>query len=408
MDRTANWVHSQTSFSDQLCSPDCPRSPVEDIEVEGRGSDRSSSSSLPPKMMLRYSDGRGDVPISHQYYDGRRYPHRRSSYREPAPHSRPQTPHRYSHDRSRSVAGHRPVHHYHGYDDYYHSEKYGQLVSPNYVDYESAPEEIQVLPADPNAKPQPVSGSYRPRRLSEPFKSRPKSQPSRDSDVYGTPPPRYVSNTLNVPPVPHSHSQHIHDPYDHHHLSRSQSRGNRPRPSIVHVSSHNRNPDHYAPPTIVYPPNKAPGMNHAVSSSTGSGHPHYPRVVPTPYPPVHKHRVPAQEEQRHGPRGPRPREDMPRSHTPVSEAASGESGGTFYVLQTPGQKVKALAGTEPSLYSGSATTKSASMPRTPDSITGRGLRWPRFSLKSFGSFRKSMHRRHSVDISTRSQSRDRR
>ncbi|KAI6028893.1 hypothetical protein F5J12DRAFT_400632 [Pisolithus orientalis] len=374
-------------------------------------------------MMLRYSDGRGDIPISHWHYDGQHYPQKQSLYRGPAPRSRPQTPHRYSHDRSRSVAGHRPVtpgHHYHGHDGYHHSEKFGQPISPEDPDYESAPEDIQVLPADPNAKPQRVTGSYRPRRSSEPFRARSQSQPSRDSDVYDSPPPRYVSNTLNVPAVTYSHSQRIHDPYDHHHPSHSHSRGNRPPPSIVYAPGNNRNTDHYAPPTIVYASHKAPGMNHAVSSPAGSGFPQYPRIVNAPYPPVHNHRVPVQEEQRYGPKGPRPREDIPRSHTPISEAASGESGSTYYVLPSAGQKVKVLVGPEPSLYNGSASTKSVSMPRTPDSVTGRIPRRPLFSrILSFASdlsnlsrtsrsSRKNLYRRHSVDISTRSQSRDRR
>ncbi|KAI6036022.1 hypothetical protein BKA83DRAFT_4157069 [Pisolithus microcarpus] len=332
-------------------------------------------------MVLKYSDGRGDVPISH--YES--YPRRQPSHRGPTSHSRPQTPHRHSHDRSRSVAGHRPVtpvHHYHGHDDFYYSEKYGQ-VSPNYVDYDSAPEEIQVLPADPNVKPQRVTGSYRPRRASEPYQPLPLSQPSRESDVYGTPPPRHVHHTFNVPAVTYSHSPRIHDPYDHHHLSHSHSRGNRPHPSIGYPPGHNRNTDHYAPP-----PN-APGF------------PQYPRVVPTPYPPVHSHshRGPAQEEQRYVPRGPRPREDMPLAIRPS----------TYYVLPLPGHKVKSLVGTEPSLYNGSATTKSASsMPRTPDSIRGRGPNWFSRILSKAARSSRSLHRRHSVDISTRSQSRGRR
>lgn len=410
MDRTASWVYSQTSYSDQLCSPDSPRSPVEDVAVEGPGSDRSSSSSLPPKMVLKYSDGRGDVPISH--YEN--YPRRQPSHRGPTSHSRPQTPHRHSHDRSRSVAGHRPVtpaHHYHGHDEFYYSEKYGQVVSPNYVDYDSAPEEIQVLPADPNAKPQRVTGSYRPRRASEPYQPLPLSQPSRESEVYGTPPPRHVHHTFNVPVVTYSHSPRTHDPYDHHYPSHSYSRGNRPHPSIGYPSAHNRNTDHYAPPPNVYPSNKVPGMNHVVSPPAGTGFPQYSRVVPTPYPPVHSHshRGHAHEEQRYVPRGPRPREDMPRSHTPVSEAASGDTTGTYYVLPLPLQKVKSLAGTEPSLYNGSATTKSASsMPRTPDSIRGRGPNWFSRMLSKATRSSRSLHRRHSVDISTRSQSRGRR
>ncbi|KAI6008079.1 hypothetical protein EDC04DRAFT_3073211 [Pisolithus marmoratus] len=302
-DRTASWVHAHISYSDQFCSPDSPPSAVEDVEVGGLDSDEnSSSSSRPPKMVLRYSDGQ-DVPISHWHYED--YPHRQPLYREPTSysHSRPQTPHRYSHDRSRSVAGHRP----------------------------STPEDIKILPPDPNAKPQRVTGSYsaRPRRSSEPYRAHPQSPRARDSDVYDTPPLRHLSTTLNVPAVTYSHSQRIQDPYDHH-LGRSHSRGNRPHAPIVHAPGHNRSTDHYAPPR------KPPGMGHIVPSPTG---PQYPRVANVPHPRAHSYRGPVLEEQRHGPKGPR---DIPRSHTPVSEAVSGETGNTYYILPSAGQKMKVL------------------------------------------------------------------
>ncbi|KAI6008655.1 hypothetical protein EDC04DRAFT_3122943 [Pisolithus marmoratus] len=328
--------------------------------------------------------------------------HRQPPYRGPTSHSRPQTPHRYSHDRSRSVAGHRPVtpsRHYHGHHDLYHSEKYGNPMSPDELDYESTPEDIKILPPDPNAKPQRVTGSYsaRPRRSSEPYRAHPQSPRARDSDVYDTPPLRHLSTTLNVPAVTYSHSQRIQDPYDHHHLGRSHSRGNRPHAPIVHAPGHNRNTDHYAPPR------KPPGIGHIVPSPTG---PQYPRIANVPHPRAHSYRGPVLEEQRHGPKGPR---DIPRSHTPVSEAVSGETGNTYYILPPAGQKMKVLAGPEPSLYNGSESTKSASMPRTPNSIVGRGLR----RILHFASdFSKapwpSRPRSHSVDVSRRSQSRDRR
>ncbi|KAL4068124.1 hypothetical protein J3A83DRAFT_4097319 [Scleroderma citrinum] len=372
-------------------------------------------------MMLKYADGRGNIPISHWHYDHPHYSHRDPHYRGPAPRSRPQTPHQ----RSKSAMGHRPpppIYHHLEHDDlHYHSEKYGQPISPDDLDYESAPEDIQILPADPNVQPHRVTGSYRPRRSSEPFRGRTQPPPTRDgSDVYDTPPPRYVSTTLNVPAsVTYSHSQHIHDPYDHHHSSHSNSRGNRPPPSIVYAPGHRQNTDHFAPPTIMHA--KPPGMNHTISASTGSSFPQYPRITTTPYPSVHGHLGALQEEPRYGPRGPRPREDLPRVRVPISESTgSGDSGSTYYVLPSAGQKVKVLNGPEPSLYNGSSTTKSTSLPRTPDSAIGFGPKRPFFSrLISFASdfsrgskgsrsSRKNLHRRHSIDISTRSQSRDRR
>ncbi|KAG6335163.1 hypothetical protein ID866_3925 [Astraeus odoratus] len=391
--RTGQWVRSHSPYNGQFRSPDSPPSVIGELDVEGRESDEGSSHSLPPKMMLRYPDGRGNVPISHWHYDGHRhhYPHRDAPFHGPVPRSRPHTPHR----------------------------------SPDDGDFDSAPEEIQILPADPNVQPQRVTGSYRPRRSSEPF--HPREQPVRnrvDEELYDTPPPRYVSTTLNVPtaaPMVYSHSQHIHDPYDHHHPSHSHSRGNRPPPSIVYAPAPRHNTDHYAPPTIVYSSSHkaAPGMSHTVSAPTGSGFPQYSRIATVPHPPMHSHLNAVHEEPRYAPKGPRPREDLPRAHTPISEAASGDSSSTYYVLPTPGQKVKVLVGPEPSLYHGSSTTKSGSSPRTPESASGHGLRRPFFSrLISFAtdfskgprSSRKNLHRRHSVDagIPSRAHSRDRR
>ena len=401
-ERIAHWVDTHIPYNGQFRSPDSPPSVVEEIERASHHSDEDSSHSLPPKMVLKYSDGRGE-PISHWHYDPH-YPH----YRGPAPRSRPQTPHQ----RSKSAIGHRPPPPIYPVD-------HGHPLAPEELDYDSAPEDIQILPADPSAQPQRVTGSYRPRRLSEPFRGHPPPPPTRDADVYDSPPPRYVTQTLNVPAsVTHSHPQHIRDPYNHHHPNHSYSRGNRPPPSIVY---NYHNTDHFTPPTIVHAPPKAPGLNRTGSSP--NGFPQYPRITTKPYPPVHS-QLGLPEEKRYGPRGPRPREDTLRA-SPISKSTSGSSNSTYYVLPNAGQKIKVLVspqpnalfpllrltctlsqnGPEPSLYNGSSA-KSPSLPRTPDSATTFGFKRPLFS-RFFSFSRKDFQRRHSIDV-PRSQSRDRR
>jgi len=285
-------------------------------------------------MVLRYGDGRADIPISHWHYENVHDPRR----------SRPNTVYR-SHDRSRSaVDAHLPPHARHG-PPHHHSARHG-LPRASEDDFSTPPEEIHILPSDPNAQPHRPTGTYRPRRSSEPQRRQlPQSAFEDGPEVIEPLPPRPPQNHLEGPaPVMYSHSQHIHDPYDHQHPSHSHSRGNRPPPSIVYAPRHHHATDHYAPPTIVYAPHKAPGMTHTISSPTGSGFPQYPRITATPYNPVRSNLSSVYEEPRYGRRVPVPvRRDNSRAPSPLSDGAtSGDSGGTYYIIPTPGQKVKVL------------------------------------------------------------------
>lgn len=339
-ERTAFWVRSHTPYYGQFHSPDSPPSVVG--ELEERDSDDDSTHSLPPKMVLRYGDGRADIPISHWHYDGMHDPHRGPNVRP-----RPHAGYHHPHERARSAVDAYPPPHMHYHDHvvpHHHPSRHG-LPRAFADDFSTPPEEIHILPSDPNAQPHRPMGTYRPRRASEP----PRRQPSQPIPIDDGPevirplPPRYPPNHVEAPPpITYSHSQHIHDPYDHQHPSHSHSRGNRPPPSIVYAPGHHHH-DHYAPPTIVYAPHKAPGMTYTVSAPTGSGFPQYPRITATPLNPVRSNLSSVYEEPRYGPRGPMHRENsMSRAPSPLSEVASGESGGTYYIIPTPGQKVKVL------------------------------------------------------------------
>ncbi|KAI0266263.1 hypothetical protein BC834DRAFT_149593 [Gloeopeniophorella convolvens] len=64
--RTANWVDSLSGKA--LVAPSIPPSLVSDTDdgLSSQDSDAESSHSLPPRMILRYPDGRPDIPVSGQ------------------------------------------------------------------------------------------------------------------------------------------------------------------------------------------------------------------------------------------------------------------------------------------------------------------------------------------------------
>ncbi|KAG2031609.1 hypothetical protein BDR03DRAFT_972172 [Suillus americanus] len=409
--RTEHWVRSHSPLHSQFYSPESPPSVVSDIDIDDCSSDNGSSHSLPPKMMLRYGDGR-DIPISHWHYDNGGS-HKGSSHSSSShPHLQHSHQHR-PHDRSRSAADAYPVRgpRHSEYTGYHHSStRNAHRVVPS-EDLE--PEEIQILPSDPHATPYDSRNEkYRPRRASEPYRPEPLQSPPHKNavEILATPLPRHVPSNHGTaaPPVTYSHSQPMPQQYEQHHPAHSHSR-NRPPPSIVYAPGSHHATDHYAPPTIVYAPTKAPGMTYTVSAPTGSGFPQYPRITPAPYPTVHSRLASIHEEARYGMRGPLPREDRPRAPSPISEADSCESGSTYYVIPTPGQKVKVLPGPAPSLYTATSTTKSPSSPQSGStgfkkpffsrffsfaSDLSKVSKTPKFSSKT------KLRRRHSLDTST--------
>lgn len=344
-ERTEHWVRSHSPFHSQFYSPESPPSVASDIDIDDRASDNGSSHSLPPKMMLKYGDGR-DVPISHWHYDNGGS-HKGSSHTgSSSSHPHPQhSYHHRPHDRSRSAADAYPVRgpRHPEHTGYHHSSvRNAHRAVPEDLE----PEEIQILPSDPHATPYDSRNEkYRPRRASEPYRPEPLQSPPHKNavEILATPLPHHAPSHHGTaaPPVTYSHSQPIPRQYEQHHPAHSHSR-NRPPPSIVYAPGSHHATDHYAPPTIVYAPTKAPGMTYTVSAPTGSGFPQYPRITPAPYPTVHSHLASIHEEGRYGMRGSLSRQDRPRAPSPISEVGSCESGSTYYVIPTPGQKVKVL------------------------------------------------------------------
>lgn len=65
-DRTTRWVHTHAPYDGDFYSPSVPPAHLEDRLVPSRPpSEAGSSHSQPPKMVLRYNDGRADSLIHH-------------------------------------------------------------------------------------------------------------------------------------------------------------------------------------------------------------------------------------------------------------------------------------------------------------------------------------------------------
>ncbi|KAJ7633113.1 hypothetical protein FB45DRAFT_866571 [Roridomyces roridus] len=392
-ERTKYWVHSRAEPPEDCYSPSIPPSILEDPDFAvpiSPPSDVGSTHSVPPKMVLRYTDGRPDEPIPYPYGTppDDRHHKSKSRPREQRSHTLPTPP-----------QSHSGSHHGRG--------------APR------VPEEIRVLPS---------AG------LPKSSHSRSKSLP-RDAFSQAQEPIPAMPPMAGLPgPLPHpgplvTFSQPHPQAWGHPASGSDGSHGRRRRapPPIVYAPSHRSRP-HYAPPAIyTHPPNMGPnGMIYSHSAPVPSAHySHYPPKNPTPYPsvmaPSTAHMSTVEEERRSGSRTPhghhrshsRARQRSPASSS--SSVGSNDSGGTYYVMPQPGQRVHVIHTPDASstLYTSSSTAHSRS-PTSPRS--GSSLKKPFFqrllqkSLHAFspssggdrdssrGSSRggRRLHRRHST------------
>ncbi|KAI0765855.1 hypothetical protein BD413DRAFT_606036 [Trametes elegans] len=444
-DRTSNWVDVHARGL-PFVSPSSPPSIISDSDAPSVGpseSDSASTHSVPPRMVLRYTDGRPDVPISS---DGVPSPsHSRSNHTYG-----PQSSSR--HTRSRS-GSHAPR-------------------------LRKSPESIRVLPSrqaedsQPGARGPASNSSHHPRvpaaqAIFQPQARQPSIHPSTHTDRVPpladplhtfnrsviAPTPRHPPTTVQTPPfagapggIAHSQSQPATASYT------SGSRffehaGTAPTvqshlpytyspPAIVYAPSsrHNRG-SNYNPPAIVYSPS-----SHGIAYSRSDPLPHPTQYSPqqanagsTPFPSAHgstshhsqrhSHRGSSSREESHArsrasssARGRPPARDMmhaqpsrarTRSPTPSlseSDTASDSSGSTYYVLPSPGQKVQIVVPNSSAVY----TAGSPKSPRSPGSGSSGGSPKKPFlqrlfsrgsgSVDSRGSSGqgKRLHRRHTV------------
>ena len=70
-ERTQRWIQSVSPSDAELYSPSVPPSVLEGLIPSSPPSEADSTNSTPPRMVLRYNDGRPDVPIPHPNGVGR-------------------------------------------------------------------------------------------------------------------------------------------------------------------------------------------------------------------------------------------------------------------------------------------------------------------------------------------------
>ncbi|KAI0718129.1 hypothetical protein C8Q72DRAFT_865617 [Fomitopsis betulina] len=505
LERTAMWVdaHSPTSTVSAFVSPSYPPSIVagSDAPSYGPDSDEESSHSLPPRMVLRYNDGRPDIPITTEYN-----PHNGTYFRAaPKMHSaEPRTTNAaYGRSRSRSHAplvGHVPsqVPPRHEQSLSYASQPVMEpLAMPAPP---RSPESIVVLPSRQGSQntqstsqasqnlhqpqshhqrtpsfdaalqvPLPPStlsqipqqssrfggasrhtshpsqhgiASPSPRRAFDPSQIPPASSPPLSQPIAG-PIPRAATSSAPHPPSSRVQSQ---LPYTY------------SPPAIVYAPSSKHSRSNYAPPAIVYSPSAtqhapsrhAPSMTYSRSDPlphtvrhqrTGSG----PSVYQLGQGSMRSRRpgpaIPEEQDPRMGGRYDRsverdrgrsrsrgrsvartrtPAESVmylqehelpppPRGQTPSDafededERGTQASGSTYYVLPTPGQKVKLIVPNAHSIYTATSTTKSGHSPQSAHpgpkkAFFQRIFSIPKLSGSSSSSdgSGKRVHRRHTI------------
>ncbi|KAI0365793.1 hypothetical protein BV20DRAFT_1027465 [Pilatotrama ljubarskyi] len=339
-DRTANWVNVHAGGIN-FVSPSSPPSIISDSDAPSYGpseSDSSSTHSTPPRMVLRYPDGRPDVPISS---DGVPSPtsSRRSHTYGPQSSSR--------HTRSRS-GSHAPppaaevppasAPRYAQTLPYATGSRYAQSTHPHITPPRS-PESIRVLPSRQPEEPQsPVrvsasNSSHHSRvpaaqAIFHPQPRQPSIHPSIHTDR--VPPladPLHTSNRSVMSSTPHAsapvqtpsyavapggiaHSQSQPATMSYGSGSRFvEHAGTAPRvqsqlpytyspPAIVYAPSSRHAGSNYNPPAIVYSPSshghhrRAPAPGIAYSRSDPLPHPtpyspQHTNAGSTPYPSVH-------------------------------------------------------------------------------------------------------------------------
>ncbi|KAF9445579.1 hypothetical protein P691DRAFT_675353 [Macrolepiota fuliginosa MF-IS2] len=425
-ERTAYWVQAHSSDPNGFYSPSIPPGEIDGF-IPSPPSEAGSSHSLPPKMVLRYNDGRPDIPIPHANprLSRRREPDMHgSSYGPPHPpgHHRSHTSsfaHNTHHDGS-SPIDIRPSHH-----SSQHGRSGSHAVAPSRSRHPeplgptaSSPEEIRILPSHA------PSNAYSPRSAASPqyqrsHHSRSRSLPRTAVDPHllpeGAIDPIPIGSPQSRPaayPPPSSYRSHGAPqvnfapqagpvPWHGTHSSSGSANhsGQKVSPAIVYAPSHHGRAPHYAPPAVLFhPPQRGPnGMIYSHSAPVPlQGGPYPAPTAPNDY----------------GERGRRDRmrslgpgvvHQVPRSDGgEESDAGSGRSGSTYYVLPNAGQKVHAIAPSpEQSVLTATSTTKSPGpSPRKP--FFQRLFSFAKIGSSTGGSGpRRKLERRHSTGDSGR-------
>ena len=335
-DRTARWVQSHSPTESEFYSPSFPPTVIDGMIPSAPPSEADSSHSTPPKMVLRYNDGRPDIPIPHPGLGYAMGKQGSKVYR-----NSPQT----SPSHMRSGSG---------------SESHVFIPSSR-RDHESAlPEEIRILPSSGDG---PISS--RPSHVRS--KSLPRSalrQNPPAPDVPFIPPPHlqtqtpyYDSSTAlpeTIAPPPHQ----ANFPRPTHPWPQRHGHPKHTPPAIVYAPSHRSPQPHYAPPAMFHHPPQM-GPNGMIFSHSAPVPGQYPPSYQAQYPSVlggssHHHSSSAHDIRGRG-RDLNHSRSIGRStrRNPASSSTSlnsQNSGSTYYVLPAQGQKVHVIVSSSKLIY----------------------------------------------------------
>ncbi|KAJ3491579.1 hypothetical protein NLI96_g601 [Meripilus lineatus] len=390
-ERTAYWVQLQTNptSGDQLLHPSAPPSILTDSDAPSygpSGSDAGSSHSLPPRMVLRYDDGRPDVPIPHpsQQAESSSQSHsKRNGTQSPRSQDR-HSPHqsRHSSSQGRSRAGSsqspsvpQPPPTPQRQPQQQQQPRYEQTLSYVTVPVESierprSPESIVILPSresGDSSQRSPINSvpinsrsmgnSHAPSSATSHAESRrPATSPGPnrhgDSEASSQRPRRQYNRPPQTPPPSGRHRP---TPPSESTQTTSQSSKSRHRAPSNLPSEHSRYGSHrsgahssqQSPSTIFEEEGE---RNRSASRGRGGGRGDDGRGG--------SRRGSSKGHGRYRGRSPTPSLDSD------DDARSDASAGTYYVLPTPGQKVQIIVPNSGSVYTATSTTKSAHSPQS--------------------------------------------
>ena len=329
-ERTAHWVRTHSPTGGDFYSPSVPPSELPPTP-SSPPSEVDSSYSLPPKMILRYQDGRPDISVSHWHYDSDSAPRGAPRRGDPQAGGFREQPH--GHSRSHS---HNPV----LQSDRGRTGRQGPQYRRGDVSqpFPFAPEEIRVWPSDSDEVPQTYPRS----------KSLPRDTYARqDAPPPPMPPLQHPVHHITVPtmyppPGPHrpqprpnirTNAVPLPRPVPWHSMAPPQIPNPRPPPGpAMMYAQPQRLPAHYPPPTLY--PTRPPGPEGM--RLTRSDPIQYPGTQKPPFPVFQG--TATSHSSINGDRRPTRGVLHTRPRTPASDHGSNDSGSTYYVVPTPGQK----------------------------------------------------------------------
>jgi hypothetical protein len=356
-ERTNRWVQVHSSDQDGFYSPSIPPTMLDGFVPPSPPSDAGSSHSLPPRMVLKYRDGRPDIPIPGP---GSRETSHRRAQRERHGHPTTQRSHtvtsvQNSHSSNGTHSSHHSSHPNHPSNTGMPSLSRSRHPDPLGANTNS-PEEIRVLPSNApssNRLPHPAPMSSLPQNPHH-FHSRsiprttidplattemidpiPVTAPQSTPIAYPPPSSHHFPTQPGPGPWHGGHSSSSSTKYSHGH-----SNHHKVPPAIVYAPSHHNRAAHYAPPPILYhQPQRGPnGIIYSHSAPVPIQGGAYPAPgIPNDF----------RERER---RDRRRSLDPPHLVHTVQRSDDGEesdegsirSGSTYYVLPSPGQKVHVI------------------------------------------------------------------